>query len=439
MNNISSKKVKTRKLKNGNAALFLNKSILFLRSWFSLFFFILFFVSWVAEYFIYSTNFVLFLFFILLLFFIVRESHSNEKIIELWLNKNIDIRIHNVLRNTGNNVHEIKRKVFYQTIGTYGKIQKIFMLVLLSNGEVLEYELLHHPSKEGEESFYELIRKPKICTDSCRKKAIKGWSFIGWWKNNVYTDKTRPIFWIVAFFIISAGLVWLGIKLWNFYEEKIVYAFIFYVFVFIICFFSIGKTKNKFLKAISFIVFSPLIIINSWFTITLPIVTILSSLFFSLLFVFGTPVLLLSGFDYVFNWELESTTIVFLTLAIGSITFVHLSKFVRWFIRNFTPLKDWKNHNYEAYKEDLSTYILEPSNINGVIYLLYFIFFAVSSYDHFQNNNFQFCQDYEEAILKAFLVFIAFSNAVKYLKAVDFDFKTFITKVFRLLSSYYKD
>lgn len=78
-------------------------------------------------------------------------------------------------------------------------------------------------------------------------------------------------------------------------------------------------------------------------------------------------------------------------------------------------------------------YILDASNIKFLIYLVYFIFLALSGYMHLQNKASLISPDFDEAVLKAFLVFIAYSNVVRHYKDVQFDIRTFIVKIFKLM------
>lgn len=44
------------------------------------------------------------------------------------------------------------------------------MLVLLSNGEILEYELKYHKPTETECAYHEFIRKPVKCINPTHRK-----------------------------------------------------------------------------------------------------------------------------------------------------------------------------------------------------------------------------------------------------------------------------
>lgn len=131
--------------------------------------------------------------------------------------------------------------------------------------------------------------------------------------------------------------------------------------------------------------------------------------------------------------EVTTPTIVFLSLSIGTIICVFFSKLLKWLIKTKSPLRNWGNHKYEAVREELALYIVEPTNINFLIYLAYFVFLAISGFMHFQNNTTLVNKDIDDAVLKAFLVFIAYSNVVKNHSSMDFKLNTFVGKVFKLI------
>lgn len=431
---------KTKKLSNGNVALYyqmrapLEKPIIPICAG------ILLGSLCLAEYLlnatIYSSVPLLVLFFFLFVLWAYFPCRHNEELEEWWMNKNINLRLHNTLRCYGHDVHEVKRKIFYVTEGTYGIIKAKYMLVLLSNGIVLEYELKYHRATEGKESYHELMRNPLVCSDLERIRSIKGWSFVVWWKNNIYTEHTRSIVWIVLFLSVSLGMFLLGYWLMFYLKENTAFFLFFYFVFFAICTYFMGSSKNIVLKTVYFIVCIPFLILGIWAGLAHPMMIIIGSFFFTALFAFGIPAIIIEGVGLIMDWEVNTATLIFCTLSIGSITCVFSSRIVHSIIKNYSPLRNWGNHKYEKIGEDLSIYLLDPSNINYLIYLSYFLFLTISGFMHFQNNGSLFSLDYDEAVLKAFLVFIAYSNVVKHHKNIKFDGKTFVGKVFELISTH---
>jgi len=103
----------------------------------------------------------------------------NEKVEEYMMNKNVSLRLHNDIRKIGEDLYEKRRKFYKETKGTYGIVTGTYMLVLLSNNDILEYELKYHTSKDNQKSTYcEFIKTPQKCLNSNRRKVIEIKTFI---------------------------------------------------------------------------------------------------------------------------------------------------------------------------------------------------------------------------------------------------------------------
>ena len=428
---------KTKKLPNGNVALCYQMRSPLEKPWIIIVVGALLGGLCLIEYVLNNTTYSLlplsFIFLIAFSYWALYPCRFNEELEEWWMRKNVDLRLHNVLRNYEGDVREVKRKFYQVTVGTYGKVTATYMLVLLSNGDVLEYELKCIDANYGGESSHEFTRTPTVCTDKERIKAIKGWSFAEWWNTNVYTKENRSKLWIAMFFLVSIGLTVLGFWLWTIFETKLVYAFIGYIVFFVFCQHWIGNSKNKVLKAASFIVSLPVGILYLWLNLIEPIMTVIGTLLFTVGFVLGIPALVLMLSRQLLGLEVTTPTIVFLSLSIGTIICVFFSKLLKWLIKTKSPLRNWGNHKYEAVREELALYIIEPTNINFLIYLAYFVFLVISGFMHFQYNATLVNKDIDDAVLKAFLVFIAYSNVVKNHGSMDFKLNTFVGKVFKLI------
>ncbi len=106
---------------------------------------------------------------------------------------------------------------------------------------------------------------------------------------------------------------------------------------------------------------------------------------------------------------LKMETIVFITVAVGSILCTTFYRFSQWIVSH-SFLRDWGNHRYQSYSEELAKYLVFPSNIVFLLYLLYLLFLAVSGYLQIQSGASIISPEIDNAVLKAFLVFIAFTN-----------------------------
>ena len=181
----------------------------------------------------------------------------------------------------------------------------------------------------------------------------------------------------------------------------------------------IGKhAKGKVMKVIHNFVSAPLVIVYIAVYSMTPIITIVGTIIFVVLFSFCTIALILIGLNYFFNLELQPETISFITITLASIVCSNSYRMTKKIV-SCSPLRNRGEHRYEIYMEKLAYYLIHPSNIVFVLYLIYFVLLTIIGFMQIQHGSSLISEGYDEAILKAFLVFIAFTNMKS--KAQDSD------------------
>ena len=167
-----------------------------------------------------------------------------------------------------------------------------------------------------------------------------------------------------------------------------------------------------------------------------PTMIVLMSYMCLVAYAFGIPTILVIAIDCLFGLNFSWETKFFITLAVCSIISVHASKFIHWVIQEHSPLKNWENHKYEAVKTELALYVINKNNVNFLIYLAYFLFLSISGFMQIQYNEPLITTSIDSAILKAFLVFIAFSNMVSKSKETEIEVKPLLDKMIRLITTH---
>ncbi len=358
---------------------------------------------------------------------------DNELVEGVMMNKNVDLRLHNELRMFDKNVYEVRRKLHRDSKGTYGIVTGTYMLVLLSNDEVLEYELKYHKPTETKRAYHEFVKRPVKCINPEHRKFIETRSLAKWWAKVEVSEKAKLSLIISVF--VGVGLVFTSLYIWLLekFGWKAMLFFIGYVVIFICLQSLIGKSQNKILKVFNFVVSLPMVITRIWFYWMFPTMIILTSYFYLGLYAFGIPMLVIIGLNFLFNLNISWVTMLFITLAVGSIACVHGTRIIHWVIKEYSPLKDWENHKYEAVKLELALYVINKSNVNFLIYLAYFLYLSVSGFMQIEYNESFITTSVDGAILKAFLVFIAFTNMVSKSKEVEVEAKPLLDKMIRLM------
>ena len=300
-----------------------------------------------------------FSFFFILIYWTFYPLKYNEKVEEYMMNKNVSLRLHNDIKELGKDIYEKKRKFYKETKGTYGVVTGTYMLVLLSNNEILEYELKYHTSKDNQKSTYcEFIKTPQKCSNPNRRKVIETKSYVNWLSDIKLSNRT------IIVILLS------------------------------------------YLTLIAYSTIPPTIIV-------------LSSIF-------------------LFSVNLSMETSVFIVLTLGSIIGTYGERYIQWMFKK-GPFRNWENHKYEEFQEELALYVVQKSNIIFFIYFSYLLYLFISNFILIQYNKPLITVAIDNAVLKSFLVFLAFSNMINKSKEVDMEAKSLLGKIIRLIKSHYNN
>ena len=386
----------------------------------------------------YSLFPLLILFMIVYFYWMTYPCRENELVEKIVMNLNIDLRLHNELKQFGENVHEVKRKFYQETKGTYGVVVGTYMLVLLSNGVILEYELKYHKPDKNEESFYEFIKHPVICNNLKHIKVIKPFNWLNLIKQIKVSENFKCFFAILGLLTIGAFFIFVYFFLVILYGLKFLAPIVGYLIVYNFLVQQLSRSEKKFAVRLGEIISLPFMVLKISFSLISPIIVVLLSIIFLFLFSFGIPLITLCLLKYLIGFNINIDTMLFITLAVGSIISVHGAKFIHWLIREHSPLKNYENHEYESIKTELALYLVHKNNVNFFIYLLYFVFFSLSGLIQIQYDTPFISANIDTVILNAFLVFMAYSSMAKESKIVEIKAKPLIEKMIKLITTHDK-
>ncbi len=356
-------------------------------------------------------------FFFVCLWWMTIPLKANEAVIEKAVHDLMDKMVADEAKLAGSNV---KKGFVYNDIkGTYAIITGRYFLILLENGDVWEYPLTYHQATSEEKGYYECGVEHKVSDSQEHIRAIKPQR----WKRLVskLSLSVKARLWLLLLGIVAIGglafvcIYWLAFKLkwWG----LLVLAG--YVAVYVITDRLTKAIPGKGMKVVKNIVSIPAAFAYLVVSLAHPFITIAGTYFFIVLFVFCVPAVILVGLSSVGWWTLKPETIAFIVLSLGSVLCSTYSV-TKWIIRH-SPLKNWGNHIYEGHREQLALYLAHPSNIVFILYLIYFVLLAFSGYMLIQNGTYLISESYDMAILKAFLVFIAYTNMKVKAKETEVD------------------
>lgn len=236
---------------------------------------------------------------------------------------------------------------------------------------------------------------------------------------------------LLAILLIGGGIF--GLFCWMLF--KLQWLTLVVIIIFVVWFVFAGwiseHGKGKVMRIISNVISAPLIVFLLSIGIVQPFITIIGTYFIVAMFGLGVPALLLYGLNHVFNLGLLPETIGFIAIAVGSILCANSYKLTKKIIR-WTPLRNYGEHRYEGYKEKLAYYLIQPSNVEFMLYLVYFVLLAITGFMQIQYGGHLITEGYDAAILKAFLVFIAFTNMRTKAHLSDLDSKELLKQTLGL-------
>ena len=368
------------------------------------------------------------LFFIFFLWWINIPVRNNEIIVVKTIHEIMD----NIVNEDAKAVRRtvIRTLVNHDTKGTYGIVEASCLLVLLDNGEVWEYPIIYH-KHNNQDTYFECERAHIVSNNQNHIHRINPQKWKRFINRLKLSEKTclglllTTI--LVVGFLILVGFYWI---MKNYIWQSLL-IFVGYLFLYSLIGWIYLKWPVKILNAIRFSMSIPLEILNFLFRAISPFFTIVGTYLFVALFTFGVPAIILTGISRLGWIVLRPETITFIVFTIGSILCSNSYRSTKWIIHQ-TPLKDWGNHRYEAYREKLAIYLIHPSNVIYLLYLIYFIFLGVSGFLQIEDGSYLISKDFDAAILKAFLVFMAFANMRTKSREAKADIKELLQQTLKL-------
>lgn len=360
-----------------------------------------------------------------LLWWVSLPMKANEAVVEQTVHDILDDIVKKDAEVKGVSVK--KSFVHYDTKGTYAIVTGIYFLVLLDNGDVWEYPIIYHKPTESERGFYECEETYIVSENQRHIQAIHPRRLSRFINKLDLSDKTKlGLLWL-AIFIVSGVLF--SFFCWLFFKLKLWALLLIGVCICLIAFmFYLGrKAKGKTVENVASFLSSVFVMLTE---MTKPFTIVLGTFLFVFVFLFGILTLVLKGVDYVGWLALKPETIVFVVISLGSILCSN-HRVTKAIIRH-SPMKNWGNHSFESCREQLAVYLVHPSNVVFLIYMTYFIFLAVSGFLQIQCGRYLISEGFDASILKAFLVYIAYTNTKKKASGMELDVSELLKGTLRL-------
>lgn len=238
---------------------------------------------------------------------------------------------------------------------------------------------------------------------------------------------------LLLFVILLLGGALFGLFCWLI---KMLQMWILLLFVAIFIYFILVEwlsehSKSKPMKVFCNVISVPCICVFLIIELTKPFIAIIGTYLFVLVYGFGVPYLLLKSLNFLCNFGMLPETIGFIAIVVGSILCTNSYAVTKWIIR-WSPIRNNGEHRYQIYIEKLAFYLIHPCNMVFMLYLVYFVLLSVTGYMQIQYGKSLISERYDSAILKAFLVFIAFTNMKTKAKTSDLDSQEIFKQIVKL-------
>ncbi len=324
----------------------------------------------------------------------------------------------------------VRRMVNHDIKGTYGIVESSCLIVLLDNDEVWEYPIIYHNS-EKYGVYFECERNHIVSDNQKHIRKVNPKRLKRFISKLKLPEKTCLGLLLTIILIIGALSFWGFVSLFIHFNWWIILIVVVYVSSYSLMERIYSNWPNKFLNIIRIVMSIPITILYLLFKTVFPFITIVGTYIFVILFAFGLPAMILTGISRLGWLMLKPETITFIVISLGSIVCSHSYRITKWLIHQ-TPLRDWGNHNYESYREQLAVYLIHPSNVIFLLYLIYCVCLSISGFLQIENESYLISEGYDAAILKAFLVFIAFTNMRIKAKDAKVDAKELFQRTLKL-------
>ncbi len=198
-------------------------------------------------------------------------------------------------------------------------------------------------------------------------------------------------------------------------------------------FMSVGihlKYKNKHTEILMQIIGLPFTLLYLYATIFLPILWILTGMYFYILVASALPFALYK-LNKIYGFaKLESQTVVYIILTSTSIIAILADNIIREIIYRIPPLNVKTSNKMKKHKiKELCDYLFTESNIRFTIYLSYFLYYGIYNVLYFQNSIEMNEFPYSNSILQSFLTFLAYDSFITITNKSKFSSQEFLRRL----------
>lgn len=319
--------------------------------------------------------------------------------------------------------------VYHDFKGSYGIVELSWLLVCLDNGDVWEYPLVYHETEKCG-AYFECVRRHVASKNRIHISMVTPKRTNSILESQVLSEKAK--LWLFIVVILFCGSFSFAVFYWLIFKLKWWTLVMIggYTLLYSATEWLVKKRKTPNAALVRRIVSIPKEIAYLFVGSMQPFIAIVGTYFVVVLFTFGVPAIVLTMLNKMGIYTLKPETITFVVVSLGSVLCSTYP--VTKYVIQHSILRDRGNHEYEKYSEQMALYIVHPSNMVFVVYFVYLLFLAITGFLLIQDDGYLISSGFDTAILKAFLVYIAYANMLLKAKAAEIDAKELLKKTMKL-------
>jgi hypothetical protein len=249
------------------------------------------------------------------------------------------------------------------------------------------------------------------------------------------SEKTCLGLLLFTIFIVSSVFCFVGLWLLQNYLKWVIVILIGLISLFGLVEFLYSKYPSRGLGGIRYLIKIPLAIFGLILHGGVPFIMIVFTYFPVFVLAFCFPFIIIKVLSVLGGVTFQLETIIFISLSTGSIlcSYSHGFRLLMKWVLAYNPFTNNKGFSSsESFKVELAYYLVRRSNIIFLLYFLYFLFLCISGFLQIEKGDYLISMKIDAVILKAFLVFIAFSNMRTKLKEADANVKDLLQHLLNL-------
>lgn len=179
----------------------------------------------------------------------------------------------------------------------------------------------------------------------------------------------------------------------------------------------------------------PIGVVGTLQTLGMPFLSVAIVTFISVFAAVIPPIVIVSVANMINDVSIDGTTMYFVVLVCSSFIIVYCPYYIKGIINRlpFVTYTEGKQHKKRL--ADFIRYVYDAGVVEFLLNVTYVIFVCIICIKKYQNSGNLFCEEIDDVILNAFIVFLAFEGVRSSYKRIRLSARSFFLKIMRTFDS----